>query len=108
MPKYYNWTSHGKERVQEYFDVITALSMHEEQTIATALCRTYTSLSPPPPPRSNMEDRMMRLETMIVDMMNMMKSIQTSASIVCPSQPPVDPRALDDEEMDHADKGVGI
>ncbi|KAL0448041.1 UNVERIFIED_CONTAM: hypothetical protein Slati_1932000 [Sesamum latifolium] len=33
MPKYYNWTSHGEERVQEYFDAVTAVPhLQDEQT----------------------------------------------------------------------------
>ncbi|KAL0448864.1 UNVERIFIED_CONTAM: hypothetical protein Slati_1442800 [Sesamum latifolium] len=34
IPEYYNWTSHGKERVQEYFDAVTAPPVPEEQTPA--------------------------------------------------------------------------
>ncbi|KAL0310273.1 UNVERIFIED_CONTAM: hypothetical protein Scaly_2944200 [Sesamum calycinum] len=30
--KYYNWTSHGEERVKEYFEAITAPPLQEEQT----------------------------------------------------------------------------
>ncbi|KAL0413414.1 UNVERIFIED_CONTAM: hypothetical protein Sradi_1543100 [Sesamum radiatum] len=34
MPEYYNWTSHGEERVQEYFEVVTVLPLQDEQTRA--------------------------------------------------------------------------
>ncbi|KAL0345641.1 UNVERIFIED_CONTAM: hypothetical protein Sradi_4395400 [Sesamum radiatum] len=34
MPEYYNWTSHGEERVQEYFEAVTAPTSQEEQTPA--------------------------------------------------------------------------
>ncbi|KAL0311626.1 UNVERIFIED_CONTAM: hypothetical protein Scaly_2923800 [Sesamum calycinum] len=32
MLEYYNWTSHGEERVQEYFEAITASPLQDEQT----------------------------------------------------------------------------
>ncbi|KAL0420403.1 UNVERIFIED_CONTAM: hypothetical protein Slati_3063200 [Sesamum latifolium] len=32
MPEYYNWTSHGEERVQEYFEVVTAPPLQDEVT----------------------------------------------------------------------------
>ncbi|KAL0433743.1 UNVERIFIED_CONTAM: hypothetical protein Slati_2708600 [Sesamum latifolium] len=32
MPEYYNWTSHGDERVQEYFEAITAPPLQDEGT----------------------------------------------------------------------------
>ncbi|KAL0454699.1 UNVERIFIED_CONTAM: hypothetical protein Slati_0809100 [Sesamum latifolium] len=34
MPEYYNWTSHGEERVQEYVDAVTAPPLQDEQTTA--------------------------------------------------------------------------
>ncbi|KAL0402324.1 UNVERIFIED_CONTAM: hypothetical protein Slati_4262300 [Sesamum latifolium] len=34
MPEYYNWTSHGEERVQEYFEAVTAPPLQDEQTTA--------------------------------------------------------------------------
>ncbi|KAL0345748.1 UNVERIFIED_CONTAM: hypothetical protein Sradi_4406100 [Sesamum radiatum] len=34
MQEYYNWTSHGEKRVQEYFEVVTAPPLQEEQTPA--------------------------------------------------------------------------
>ncbi|KAL0451709.1 UNVERIFIED_CONTAM: hypothetical protein Slati_1149000 [Sesamum latifolium] len=30
MPEYYNWTSHGEERVQEYFEPVTAPPLQGE------------------------------------------------------------------------------
>ncbi|KAL0406029.1 UNVERIFIED_CONTAM: hypothetical protein Slati_3916800 [Sesamum latifolium] len=30
--EYYNWTSHGEERVQEYFDAVTVPHLQDEQT----------------------------------------------------------------------------
>ncbi|KAL0446169.1 UNVERIFIED_CONTAM: hypothetical protein Slati_1744800 [Sesamum latifolium] len=35
MPEYYNWTSHGAEIVQEYFEPITATPLQDEQTPPT-------------------------------------------------------------------------
>ena len=32
MPKYYNWTSNGEEKVWEYFDVVTAPLVPKDQT----------------------------------------------------------------------------
>ncbi|KAL0411860.1 UNVERIFIED_CONTAM: hypothetical protein Slati_3775700 [Sesamum latifolium] len=32
MPEYYNWTSHGEEKVQEYFEAVTAPPLQDEQT----------------------------------------------------------------------------
>ncbi|KAL0400228.1 UNVERIFIED_CONTAM: hypothetical protein Sradi_2366100 [Sesamum radiatum] len=32
MPKYYNWTPHGEERVQEYFEAVMAPPLQDEQT----------------------------------------------------------------------------
>ncbi|KAL0355731.1 UNVERIFIED_CONTAM: hypothetical protein Sradi_4020000 [Sesamum radiatum] len=32
MSEYCNWTSHGEERLQEYFDAVTAPHLHDEQT----------------------------------------------------------------------------
>ncbi|KAL0439005.1 UNVERIFIED_CONTAM: hypothetical protein Slati_2383500 [Sesamum latifolium] len=31
MPEYYNWTSHGEERVQEYFEAVTAPHLQDKQ-----------------------------------------------------------------------------
>ncbi|KAL0409441.1 UNVERIFIED_CONTAM: hypothetical protein Sradi_1878500 [Sesamum radiatum] len=31
MPEYYNWTSHDEERVQEYFEAVTASHLQDEQ-----------------------------------------------------------------------------
>ncbi|KAL0446476.1 UNVERIFIED_CONTAM: hypothetical protein Slati_1775500 [Sesamum latifolium] len=30
--EYYNWISHGEDRVQEYFEAVTAPHLQEEQT----------------------------------------------------------------------------
>ncbi|KAL0447665.1 UNVERIFIED_CONTAM: hypothetical protein Slati_1894400 [Sesamum latifolium] len=32
MPEYYNWTSHGEEGVQEYFEAVTTPPLKDEQT----------------------------------------------------------------------------
>ncbi|KAL0394697.1 UNVERIFIED_CONTAM: hypothetical protein Slati_4435900 [Sesamum latifolium] len=32
MSEYYNWTSHGEERVQEYFEAVMAPHLQDEQT----------------------------------------------------------------------------
>ncbi|KAL0355391.1 UNVERIFIED_CONTAM: hypothetical protein Sradi_3986000 [Sesamum radiatum] len=32
IPEYYNWTSHGEERVQEYFEAVTAPLLQDEVT----------------------------------------------------------------------------
>ncbi|KAL0462129.1 UNVERIFIED_CONTAM: hypothetical protein Slati_0100500 [Sesamum latifolium] len=32
MSEYYNWTSHGEERVQEYFEAVTAPHLQDKQT----------------------------------------------------------------------------
>ncbi|KAL2238382.1 UNVERIFIED_CONTAM: hypothetical protein Sindi_1029900 [Sesamum indicum] len=50
---------------------------------------TYTSMSPSPPPQPNpaMEDRIGRLETMMVNMMAMIREMQTNSLIVGPSKP---------------------
>ncbi|KAL0289407.1 UNVERIFIED_CONTAM: hypothetical protein Sradi_7074500 [Sesamum radiatum] len=72
--------------------------------------------SPPlPPPGVDMEDWMVRLKTMMVNMMGMMKSMQANASTFGlshpsatsngSSQPPADPHAPNDDNINHADKG---
>ncbi|KAL2251445.1 UNVERIFIED_CONTAM: hypothetical protein Sindi_2266800 [Sesamum indicum] len=43
MPEYYNWTSHGVERVQEYFKAVTTAPLWEEQTLVShVMLRTST------------------------------------------------------------------
>ncbi|KAL2248310.1 UNVERIFIED_CONTAM: hypothetical protein Sindi_2683300 [Sesamum indicum] len=42
MPKYYNWISHGEERLQEYFEAVTADPLLEEQTPVSHVMQ-YTS-----------------------------------------------------------------
>ncbi|KAL0445001.1 UNVERIFIED_CONTAM: hypothetical protein Slati_2222800 [Sesamum latifolium] len=32
MPEYYNWTSHGDERVHEYFEAVMTFPLQDEQT----------------------------------------------------------------------------
>ncbi|KAL0345215.1 UNVERIFIED_CONTAM: hypothetical protein Sradi_4352800 [Sesamum radiatum] len=61
-----------------------------------------------------MEDRMNRLETMMVDMIAMMKEMRVScltavlsqpiASSSVPTQPPTDPLTPNDDDMDIADE----
>ncbi|KAL0458341.1 UNVERIFIED_CONTAM: hypothetical protein Slati_0461300 [Sesamum latifolium] len=34
IPECYNWTSHGEERVQEYFEAVTMPPLQDEQTTA--------------------------------------------------------------------------
>ncbi|KAL0329229.1 UNVERIFIED_CONTAM: hypothetical protein Sradi_4909600 [Sesamum radiatum] len=69
-------------------------------------------------PRPDMEDRRVRLEMMMVDMMAMIKSMQANTSNVSPSQPsistntpsqpPLDFATPDNDDIDLADKGDGV
>ncbi|KAL0302129.1 UNVERIFIED_CONTAM: hypothetical protein Scaly_3042400 [Sesamum calycinum] len=47
MPKYYNWTSHGEESVEAYFETATVPQVLEEQTPATHVEGRGPALSMP-------------------------------------------------------------
>ncbi|KAL2238767.1 UNVERIFIED_CONTAM: hypothetical protein Sindi_1068400 [Sesamum indicum] len=85
--------------------------------------RTFTSPSSSPAtlpqPNLAMEDRMNRLETMIVDMMVIMKEMHANSSTTLPSQPnvsisalaqpPINPLSPNDDDMnENNEKGLDI